>query len=688
MELEQIRHDPASVESKRECAISFEKACLEIRHSHCQCCRRISLRFKVGKSGLCSDCVKLNNPDFYLKSKLLPIWYRDEVPQYDIPIELSCLTLAEKMLIQLASPFIPLRHIKNGAFGLSGHVCCFEQHVENFVNTLPRDKSDVTMLNVLKTVRTEIGSDSTSKDVYKVRKKQVGEALLWLKEYNREYKHITIDMRALDWLNGKEGSLEIIDLASSEELQTQEDECVDQNADLGPVPNITKGNLQSGDNVKAYGYMDNAPGTTVSPDDMVIHNTILQTIDESIKKKDIHVNWPSHGPVAINEYSSTRIFARAFPWLFPGGYGDVKDYPGDINKWGENLLYYEDGRFCTDRFFSFFALNYITRNRNANSGNWFINGFNSGGPQTLQELKDSIIAGDTKFVNRLTYFNKRVKGSTAYWLQQRSQVYSWINYHVEKKNGPPNFFITLSCGEYYWPDIIRLLKERMQLARDPREEGCYAGSRQLTKIINDYSIVIQEFFQKRVQLWLEEVGGPIFGIKYHWGRFEFAPGRGQIHIHLLAIRKDQTILHLCHSDLGEINGREKRAKRLAQWAQDHFGLTASVDDDFESKEVTPQTSPCAIRFTDIARNRSEVREDQQKLLKFCQIHECNGFCLRKRNNKKYVLIFEALEYSATPALTFCFGNFLGYVFVDVVLVRNKQTRNAILLGFLYKILHP
>lgn len=632
--LEQAVAAPVTEEARISCSLSFEKSCMSIKHGHCQCCRRVSLRLKIGKRNLCSDCVRLDSPDAFPG---LPIWYLDGEPQYHVPEELSCLTLAEKMLIQLASPFIPLRHIKNGAFGLSGHVCCFEQDVGDFVNTLPRDKSDVTLLNVLKSVRTEIGSDSSQKDVYKVRKKQVADALIWLKAFNREYKHVRIDMQALDWLRGPEGSMEVLDLPSQEELYTELDECEDKNADLGPVRNITIDSLQSGDSVKAFGYIDDSPGTTLSPEDTTIHNALVCTIQASNKKKDIHVSWPSHGPVAINEYGSSRIFARAFPWLFPGGFGDVKDYPGDINKWGEYLLYYEDGRFCRDKFFTFYALNYITRNRNANSGNWFINGFNTGGPQSLQDLQDSIKSGDTKFVNRLTYFNKRVKGSTAYWLQQRAQVYSWINYHVEAGNGPPTFFITLSCGEYYWPDIIRLIQERMKIANDPKHVECYSGSKMLTRIINDYSIVIQEFFQKRVQLWLEDVGKPIFGILHHWGRFEFAPGRGQIHIHLLAIRKDQTILRLCHEDLQGPDGKERRAHRLAQWASDHFGLTAKVDTGFNERNIQPSNSPCSIRFTDVAKEEhilSDIRDDQQNLMKFCQVHDCNGFCLRKRNNQK------------------------------------------------------
>jgi hypothetical protein len=28
----------------------------------------------------------------------------------------------------------------------------------------------------------------------------------------------------------------------------------------------------------------------------------------------------------------------------------------------------------------------------------------------------------------------------------------------------PNFFITLSCTEYFWPDVLHLLNERLKIA--------------------------------------------------------------------------------------------------------------------------------------------------------------------------------------------------------------------------------
>ena len=181
---------------------------MEVSHGHCHCCRTISIS-NVIHNNKCQKCT--GRPlNYFEKRKVLPIWYKDGLPQYHVPPELSDLTYAEKMLIQRISPFIPLIHIKNGTHGLSGHVCAFEQDIGEFITRLPRQRHDVTMLKVLKTVQAEIGDDKATRvHAFRVRRKQVLEALLFLKAYNDEYSDIVIDESALDWLgDAKEGSLD------------------------------------------------------------------------------------------------------------------------------------------------------------------------------------------------------------------------------------------------------------------------------------------------------------------------------------------------------------------------------------------------------------------------------------------------------------------------------------------------
>ena len=137
-----------------------------------------------------------------------------------------------------------------------------------------------------------------------------------------------------------------------------------------------------------------------------------------------------------------------------------------------------------------------------------------------------------------------------------------------------------------------------------------------------------------MEIWLATVGKRIFNINHYWVRFEFAPGRGQIHAHLLAITSDQSIYKLCHGARKGTNGEAKRAEYLAEWASRKFGLTASVKKEFESVMVDSENNPVRVRFTDIQQSEKSYQQDVMGLMKFCQVHECSGFCMKDAQDDK------------------------------------------------------
>ena len=79
-----------------------------------------------------------------------------------------------------------------------------------------------------------------------------------------------------------------------------------------------------------------------------------------------------------------KIFCAAYPWLFPGGIGDiydeergsVKDLTGPvkcIKSWANHLLHYYDGRFREDQLFGLYLHNTIQRHENNTKGAFFVN---------------------------------------------------------------------------------------------------------------------------------------------------------------------------------------------------------------------------------------------------------------------------------------------------------------------------
>jgi len=69
----------------------------------------------------------------------MPIWTDEDTGEYlfSLPRELQGLTIAEQLVIQKASPLIPILHIKNGTYVCKAHVCTFPQQINEICITLP-----------------------------------------------------------------------------------------------------------------------------------------------------------------------------------------------------------------------------------------------------------------------------------------------------------------------------------------------------------------------------------------------------------------------------------------------------------------------------------------------------------------------------------------------------------------------
>jgi hypothetical protein len=105
--------------------------------------------------------------------------------------------------------------------------------------------------------------------------------------HNQEYKHINIDMNALNWLKGDVGSLDVFSLPTVHAAVDSNEDHESCLQELGPCWYLTNCFLQDNGHVKAFGYYNEAPSPFLCPDDVLIHNEIVAEIDSSPKKKDI-----------------------------------------------------------------------------------------------------------------------------------------------------------------------------------------------------------------------------------------------------------------------------------------------------------------------------------------------------------------------------------------------------------------
>ena len=232
----------------------------------------------------------------------------------------------------------------------------------------------------------------------------------------------------------------------------------------------------------------------------------------------------------------------------------------------------------------------------------------------------------------MVYYTKKVRGSDAYWHLKRAELYTWINHHIDEQHGAPNLFITLSCAEYFWPDIKRLLEDRILVAEN-REVDLDSNHTAKVKAVNDYSIVVQQYFHKRVEKFLNTVGKELFGIRHYWLRYEFAKSRGQIHCHLLAITSDCCDPNGITAQLfASGKDRKTQAELLGQWVDDRFELSAEMpevpcpDDDDEGGDYA---QPCSMRLSEV----TDCLLDMFRLATATQLHKCNDYCMRSPKQK-------------------------------------------------------
>jgi hypothetical protein len=158
---------------------------------------------------------------------------------------------------------------------------------------------------------------------------------------------------------------------------------------------------------------------------------------------------------------SQRIYLRMliYPWLFPGGIGDMYDMTQgkvSIRDWGNH--------FCDTMMVGSFKIPYspisyktIQRHSSNSEGNFFLSSdrFIRRNPPTIEDLQRQVMQTNCQYISMLRYFAQKIKGSDNYWRSRTDDLEQWINHHVGRGHRPPTFFITFSCAENWWPDLRR-----------------------------------------------------------------------------------------------------------------------------------------------------------------------------------------------------------------------------------------
>ena len=93
------------------------------------------------------------------------------------------------------------------------------------------------------------------------------------------------------------------------------------------------------------------------------------------------------------------------------------------------------------------------------------------------------------------------------------------------------------------------------------------------------------------------------GIENYWGRVEFAPGRGAIHLHIIGIERDKAYLR----DFYCASTNEETADVIEKYARETLDMTADVNiNDDQLRKPDYINSPLGKRYCECHNQEEDV----------------------------------------------------------------------------------
>ena len=148
------------------------------------------------------------------------------------------------------------------------------------------------------------------------------------------------------------------------------------------------------------------------------------------------------------------------------------------------------------------------------------------------ESNVSVCGKKIKFNNEMVedvhLYIKNMRGSGSYWKNALNELLAQIKFL-----GPPHYFLTLSCNDLHWNDMIRALLNADGKPDEPPENVTIL---QRQKLVEKYPTIISRHFMIRVNAMIKFLRSneKVFAGKLndYWWRIEFQ-NRGSPHLHMV-----------------------------------------------------------------------------------------------------------------------------------------------------------
>ena len=444
--------------------------------------------------------------DRHIVKKQIPcqaVWNKlrlDELPE-----DIACLNRLEKILISKRILFKKVTIMPKGQQPkIKGAVCNIPVRADAISNCLPRapDSNGIIFIKLKRKIsfRGHVFFESVRPDCIK-------NALEYLKSFNPFYSNVLIK---IDNINKE--LLSLLDI----EAAVEQDEF--------PIEIDTEENLED------ENHLDNE---RINSDEMTVIPNIYSETESLLNIA------PGENRTPESFFNDEFCEEQAFPYLLPKGKFGYKVLRSvqlsPVKYFNQRLLNYTQ-RFSSNGDYIFFA-HYVMQQINLfnqiNIATSKVSGTINAGQlkNNFRETVQSFISEDKGFT-----FMKSVKGTPAYWKHFLHDVLAMV-----KQLGLPTFFVTLSCADLRWKELI-LIISRLNKIDTLETELAYFKK---CEILNQNPILTARHFQFRVETFFKEIilhkNSPLGKVDYYVIKVEFQ-FRGSPHIHSFIWVRDPPLL--------------------------------------------------------------------------------------------------------------------------------------------------
>ncbi|KAL2518025.1 Uncharacterized protein Adt_14272 [Abeliophyllum distichum] len=289
---------------------------------------------------------------------------------------------------------------------------------------------------------------------FRVRRKYVRQALVWLKQNHLYYRDITIDELSLETLP-KDGIPEDMSHAHEDNAQLP-----NENQSINIVEDDIEGPLEI---VNQNVHIDefHAVGTIFigpQPNQQACIQRALHVADADHTIAHMHLT-----NKVIDEFSTPGYILIVFPDLFP--YRNVyfrQARPRNVNpsEYFQYLMKCFDGRFAKDLRFRYFTWNSISRWRALSLGNVYVKKNPSNAEFSIQDIQNMVASGDPRLADHISYYDKSICGTRAYWYTRMKELTAM----VKQLGAPTILFYSLAMNDCV--NITDLVDEEYEETED------------------------------------------------------------------------------------------------------------------------------------------------------------------------------------------------------------------------------